>query len=181
MKALVVIDMQNDFVTGSLGSARAQTIVGRVKQKVAKFEERGDLVVFTRDAHDGGYLDTFEGANLPVEHCMQGTPGFEIVDELLPLAEKADATIDKPTFGSFELLDFLAPYVESGEVAEIELCGLCTDICVVANAILLRTKFHETPIKVDASCCAGVTENSHESALQTMRSCQIQILGKWVK
>ncbi len=177
MKALIVVDMQNDFVTGSLGSAQAQAIVGRVGRKAAEFEKRGDIVVFTRDAHGSDYLGTFEGVHLPVEHCIQGTPGFEIVDELLPLAEKASAVVDKPTFGSFELLDFLAPRVERGEVEEIELCGLCTDICVVANAILLRTRFHEMPIKVDASCCAGVTEQSHECALRTMESCQIQVIA----
>ena len=176
MKALIVVDMQNDFVTGSLGSEQAEAIVPAVKQKVAEFEERGDVFVFTRDTHDANYLDTFEGKNLPVEHCIKATEGWEIVDDLQPLAKEANAIINKPTFGSFGLLDFLEPYVESGEVTEIELCGLCTDICVVSNTLLLRAKFHETPITVDASCCAGVTADSHKSALQTMRSCQIQAI-----
>ena len=175
MKALIVIDMQNDFVTGSLGSEQAQAIVSNVKQKVAEFGERGDVVVFTRDTHDANYLDTFEGKNLPVEHCIKGTEGWEIIDDLQPLAKEANAIIDKPTFGSFDLIDFLEPRVQKGDIQEIELCGLCTDICVVSNALLLRAKFHETPIAIDASCCAGVTQESHESALQTLRSCQILI------
>ena len=176
MKALIVVDMQNDFVTGSLGSEQAEAIVPAVKQKVAEFEERGDVVVFTRDTHGNDYLDTFEGKNLPVEHCIKATEGWEIIDDLQPLVSDANAIIDKPTFGSFELLNFLEPFIESGEVQEIELCGLCTDICVVSNALLLRARFHETPIMVESSCCAGVTQESHESALQTMRSCQIQVI-----
>ena len=176
MKALIVVDMQNDFVTGSLGSEQAEAIVPAVKQKVAEFEERGDVVVFTRDTHGNDYLDTFEGKNLPVEHCIKATEGWEIIDDLQPLVSDANAIIDKPTFGSFELLNFLEPFIESGEVQEIELCGLCTDICVVSNALLLRARFHETPIMVESSCCAGVTQESHESALQTMRSCQIQAI-----
>ena len=175
MKALIVVDMQNDFVTGSLGSEQAEAIVPAVKQKVTEFEERDDVVVFTRDTHDANYLDTFEGKNLPVEHCIKGTEGWEIIDDLQPLVSDANAIIDKPTFGSFELLNFLEPFIESGEVQEIELCGLCTDICVVSNALLLRARFHETPITVDPSCCAGVTAESHKSALQTMKSCQIQV------
>lgn len=176
MKALIVVDMLNDFVTGSLGSEQAEAIVPAVKQKVAEFEERGDVVVFTRDTHDANYPETFEGKNLPVEHCIRGTEGWEIVDDLQPLAKEANAIINKPTFGSFGLLDFLEPYVESGEVQEIELCGLCTDICVVSNALLLRARFHETPIMVESSCCAGVTAESHKCALHTMKSCQIQII-----
>ena len=176
MKALIVVDMQNDFVTGSLGSEQAEAIVPAVKQKVTEFKERGDMIVFTRDTHDANYLDTFEGKNLPVEHCIKGTEGWEIVDDLKALAKKANTIIDKPTFGSFDLIDYLEPFIASGEVSEIELCGLCTDICVVSNALLLRARFHETPIMVESSCCAGVTQESHESALQTMRSCQIQAI-----
>ena len=176
MKALIVVDMQNDFVTGSLGSEQAQAIVSNVKQKVAEFEERGDVVVFTRDTHGNDYLDTFEGKNLPVEHCIKGTEGWKIIDDLKHLSKKANSIIDKPTFGSFDLINYLEPFIESGEVQEIELCGLCTDICVVSNALMLRAKFHETPITVDASCCAGVTAESHKSALQTMKSCQVQII-----
>ncbi len=176
MKALIVVDMQIDFVTGSLGSDQAKSIVANVKQKVEEFQERSDVVVFTRDTHDKNYLDTFEGKHLPVEHCIKDTSGWQIVDELTDLAEKASAIIDKPTFGSFELLDFLAPYVNNNEVSEIELCGLCTDICVVSNALLLRARFYEAPIVVNASCCAGVTPESHACALQTMKSCQIQVV-----
>ena len=176
MKALIVVDMQNDFVTGSLGSEQAEAIVPAVKQKVTAFEERDDVVVFTRDTHDANYLETFEGKNLPVEHCIKGTEGWKIIDDLKHLANDANAIIDKPTFGSFDLIDCLEPFIAGGDVQEIELCGLCTDICVVSNALLLRARFHETPIMVESSCCAGVTQESHKSALRTMKSCQVQIL-----
>jgi nicotinamidase/pyrazinamidase len=176
MKILIVIDMQNDFVIGSLGTKQAELIVPKVAKKVASFAEDKNIVVFTRDTHDLDYLNTFEGKNLPIEHCIKGTHGWQIVDQLKVYAEKSNAIIDKPTFGSFELLDFLEPLVKKDDVEEIEICGLCTDICVVANALLLRTKFPEMPIKVDATCCAGVTEESHNCALKTMQSCQIEVV-----
>ena len=176
MKALIVIDMQNDFVGGSLGSDAAMKIVSDVQQRISQALDCGDVVVFTRDTHEEDYLQTFEGKKLPVEHCIKGTAGWEIIDELKALSEQAGAVIDKPTFGSFELLDFLEPYINSGKVTEIELCGLCTDICVVSNALLLRAKFHETPILVNSHLCAGVTEDSHTCALQTMKSCQIDVV-----
>ena len=177
MKALIVVDMQNDFVTGSLGAKQAELIVPKVVRKVESFLVNNDIVIFTRDAHASDYLDTLEGKELPVEHCIKGTHGWEIVDELKHFASATFVIVDKPTFGSFELLDILSPLVEKGDVETIELCGLCTDICVVSNALLLRAKFPETCIKVDAECCAGVTEGSHKAALQTMKACQIEIVN----
>ncbi|MDO4841702.1 MAG: isochorismatase family cysteine hydrolase [Phoenicibacter congonensis] len=176
MKALIVVDMQNDFVTDSLGSPDAQKIVPNVVQKVKDCLAAGDKVFFTRDTHTPAYLSTLEGKNLPVEHCIEGTHGWEIIDELKPFVDQSAGVIDKPTFGSYKLVDTLEPLIANDEVREIELCGLCTDICVVSNALLLRAKFYETTITVDSSCCAGVTPDSHESALNTMRSCQINVL-----
>ena len=176
MKALIVVDMQNDFVTDSLGSEDAQKIVPNVVQRVKDYLASGDKVFFTRDTHTPAYLSTLEGKNLPVEHCIEGSHGWEIIDELKPFVEQAAGVIDKPTFGSYKLVDTLEPLVANDEIREIELCGLCTDICVVSNALLLRARFHETPIMVESSRCAGVTQESHESALQTMRSCQIQVI-----
>lgn len=176
MNILIVVDMQNDFVTGALGTSQAQTIVANVQEKAAAYLERGDVVIFTRDTHNANYLSTLEGKNLPVSHCIQGTKGWQIVDELLPLAKQAVAIVDKPTFGSIELLDVLAPFIEAVQVEAIELCGVCTDICVVSNALLVRAKFHEIPVVVDSACCAGVTPESHESALQVLRSCQVRVL-----
>ena len=176
MKALIVVDMQNDFVFGSLGSEEAKKIVPNVVDKVKNYLESGDKVFFTRDSHADSYLQSFEGKNLPVEHCIAGTRGWEIIDELKPFEKQATEIIDKPTFGSYELVDVLEEYFASDELREIELCGLCTDICVVSNALLLRAKFYETPITVDSSCCAGVTPESHDCALQTMKSCQITVI-----
>lgn len=176
MKALIVVDMQNDFVSGSLGSEEAKKIVPNVVDKVKNCLDSGDKVFFTRDSHGESYLRSFEGSNLPVEHCIAGTHGWEIIDELKPFEKQATKIIDKPTFGSYELVDVLEECFAKDELREIELCGLCTDICVVSNALLLRAKFYETPITVDSSCCAGVTQKSHDSALQTMKSCQINVI-----
>lgn len=170
-KILIVVDMQNDFVAGALGTPEARAIVPHVLQKAEAFS--GD-VYFTRDTHDEGYLDTQEGRNLPVRHCIKGTEGWQIVQELQPIAEKSKV-FDKPAFGSTELMDFL--YAENSEtkIAEITLIGLCTDICVISNAMLLKARLPECIMKVDASCCAGVTPESHQTALDAMRACQIEI------
>ena len=175
MKILIVVDIQNDFVTGSLGTNEAKSIVPKVASKIGSYLRDNNIVVFTRDTHTSNYLETLEGRNLPVEHCIKNTHGWEIVDELQDFVKKADAVIDKPTFGSFKLLDFLEPLIEKGDVEEIELCGLCTDICVVTNALLVRTKFPEMRIALDSACCAGVTEESHKCALKTMQACQIEV------
>lgn len=170
MKILCVIDMQKDFIDGALGTPEAQAIKENVAAEIALWRKNGDKVIFTRDTHEENYINTMEGKNLPVPHCIKGTPGWEIDPGLNSAGDKI---IDKPTFGSFEL----CRYIDSlGEIEEIELVGLCTDICVISNALLLKAAFHELPIKVKASCCAGVTPQSHNNALESMKMCQIEII-----
>lgn len=170
MRYLIVVDMQTDFVTGSLGTKEAQAIVGKVAEKIRSFEGK---VIFTRDTHTENYLSTQEGINLPVEHCIKDTPGWQIVPELDTL--RTGTAIDKPTFGSTELSRLLAAENEQEPVESITLIGLCTDICVISNAMILKAELPEAKISVDASCCAGVTPESHKNALSAMRMCQIQI------
>jgi len=168
-KLLIVVDMQNDFITGALGSGRAEKILPRVKEKIEQYKENGDEIVFTRDTHNEDYLETQEGRNLPVVHCIRGTEGQEIASGL---DTDGRVVIDKPSFGSLELAD----QISEGEYGEIEICGLCTDICVVSNALILKARMPETMITVDAGCCAGVSEESHEAALLTMRMCHVNIV-----
>lgn len=166
-KVLVVIDMQNDFIDGALGTKEAQAMLPRLEAKLAREDA---LLVFTQDTHGAGYLETQEGKNLPVPHCIKPEKGWEIAPSLKPFVEKA-AVVEKPTFGSLEL-----PKVITGlEPEAIELVGLCTDICVIANAMILKAAFPEVPISVDASCCAGVTPESHENALKAMKMCQVAV------
>lgn len=180
MKVLVVIDMQNDFIDGSLGTKEAQGIVPNVKNKVKNAVKNGDLIVYTRDTHyDDDYLDSKEGKKLPVKHCIFKTDGWRIPDELLPPFTYENAVIyDKPTFGYSKLpskIRTLIGYANS-KVTEIEVVGLCTDICVVSNVMLLKSEFYnDIDISVDASCCAGVTPETHEAALKTMEMCQINV------
>ena len=164
-RILIVVDMQNDFVSGSLGTAEAKSIVDNVKAKLESFD--GD-VIFTRDTHKEDYLKSNEGRHLPVEHCSKGSYGWEIIDELKPYVNKV---IDKPTFGSTELID----YLKTKNYESFELCGLCTDICVVSNALLIKANFYEAEVIVDSACCAGVTVESHNAALKTMQMCQIEV------
>jgi len=168
-KLLIVVDMQKDFITGSLGSGMAQAIVPKVKAKIEEYRQNGDSVLFTRDTHQKNYLETQEGRFLPVAHCIEGTGGHRVADEL---DTGGCGIFDKPTFGSLEL----AGQVAAGGYDEIELCGLCTDICVVSNALILKARLPETKITVDAACCAGVTEESHKAALLTMKMCQVQVI-----
>ncbi len=169
MKFLIVVDMQVDFITGSLGSALAKAIVPNVVKKVENFD---GTVIFTRDTHLSNYLDTQEGKKLPVKHCIKDTQGWEICDELKPYVK---TVVDKPTFGSIVLPDVIRSCNQ--EVEEIVLCGLCTDICVISNAMVLKTSFPEAKIVVDASCSAGVTKESHDTALKAMQAVQIEILN----
>lgn len=166
MNVLVVVDMQNDFVTGSLGSEEAVKIVDNVLKKVKNFDGE---VIFTQDTHNYDYLDTFEGKMLPVEHCIKDSEGWQIINELKPYVKHV---IEKPTFGSLELIKKLR---EFDKIDSITLIGLCTDICVISNALLLKAEFYETEIKVDSSCCAGVTPLSHNNALEAMKACHILI------
>ncbi len=172
-KILVVVDMQNDFVDGSLGSKQAEAIVPAAAKKIKSFD--GDIFV-TLDTHFENYLETAEGKKLPVEHCIKGTSGWELNEKIKSaLADKEFTTVEKNTFGSTELPKLVKKAAGKGELS-IELIGLCTDICVVSNTLLLKASFPEAEICVDSSCCAGVTPEKHEAALETMRSCQIDIV-----
>ena len=168
MKYLIVVDMQNDFITGSLGSELANKIVPDVVEKVKKFTGK---VIFTRDTHFVDYMQTQEGNKLPVQHCIKDTDGWQICDEL---KSYANDVVDKITFGSIDLPGILKDYGD--EIDEIELCGLCTDICVISNAMILKASFPETKIVVDGKCCAGVSVESHKTALEAMKAVQIEIL-----
>ena len=173
-KVLVVVDMQNDFVSGALGTPEARANVPRVAEKIKQYRPRD--IYFTRDTHYEDYLDTQEGRNLPVPHCIAGTEGWQLADEIAALAEGAQI-IDKPTFGSNRLAGLLMTE-RAQRALEVELVGLCTDVCVVSNALLLKAAMPEAPITVDASCCAGVTPERHHAALETMKSCQINVINE---
>lgn len=168
MKYLIVVDMQNDFISGSLGSGLARSIVPNVKKLIESFD---GTVIFTADTHGENYLRTQEGKRLPVVHCVKGTRGHSVCDELKTYAE---TIVEKPTFGSFELIEEIKR--RRARVEEITLCGLCTDICVISNAMILKAAFPETRISVVSSCCAGVTPKSHETALDAMRAVQIDVI-----
>ena len=172
-KILFVIDMQVDFVTGALANDEAKKIVGNIVQKVKAYQEAGHHVFFTRDTHGEQYLETQEGRLLPIEHCIQGTDGWQIVEGLRQFAT-ADNTLDKPAFGSLELPKWVYKKTD-GDFDEMEFCGVCTDICVISNAMVMKAAFPETTITVDSSCCAGVTVESHQNALNAMAACQMQI------
>ncbi len=170
-KVLVVIDMQNDFIDGSLGTKEAEAIVEKVVKKIGQYAPEN--IYATRDSHQENYLETAEGKKLPVVHCIEGTEGWEI-NAAVAEALGAATIVNKPTFGSVVLAELLQAENDKEEL-EIELVGLCTDICVVSNALLLKAVMPEINISVDASCCAGVTPESHEAALTTMQMCQIAI------
>lgn len=173
-KILIVIDMQNDFISGSLGTKEAEGIVESVKEKIENFD--GD-VFFTRDTHFENYALTQEGKNLPVEHCIKDSDGWSIHPELEKLRKKLQAPVfDKITFGSQELVEKLCQINKTTKIQEIVLVGLCTDICVISNALTIKTFLPEVTIIVDSSCCAGVTPQSHENALNAMKMCQIKII-----
>lgn len=171
-KILVVVDMQKDFIDGALGTKEAQAIVTPVIEKMKSYE-KSDIYV-TRDTHGENYLDTAEGKKLPVVHCVEETEGWQLHPEIEALTEP-EHIINKPTFGSMTLMELLQEENEKDPL-EIELVGLCTDICVVSNALLLKAAMPENSIKVDSSCCAGVTPKSHEAALTTMKMCQIEVV-----
>ena len=181
-KVLIVIDMQNDFVTGGLGSEEARGIIPQVVDKIKEYKAQNSTVVFTRDTHNDNYLDTQEGKFLPVKHCIEGTKGWEIVDEIKVCMEEDSIVINKPTFGSIELANKIRQILSKEDIfnieeTQIELIGVCTDICVVSNALILKAFLPEVELRVDASCCAGVTQEKHKSALETLRSCQVSIIN----
>ena len=169
-KILLVVDMQNDFIDGALGTAEAEKIVPLVKEKIEGFE---GSVLFTRDTHFDNYMETQEGKRLPVPHCIKGTEGWQIRKELDAL--RTTEAIDKLTFGSAELGQLLVRKNEEEPIESITVIGLCTDSCVISNALLAKAFLPETEIRVDAKCCAGVTPQSHENALNAMSVCQIVI------
>ncbi len=169
-KALIVVDMQNDFITGALGTKEAQEMLPRLVEKLEKVvAQKSADILFTQDTHKENYLETQEGKNLPVVHCIKNTAGWEIVPELQKFIPKAKAVIEKKTFGSTRLPTLLKPY------EEVEFVGVCTDICVVSNALLLKAFYPEQVVSIDASCCAGVNPKSHIEALNVMKMCQCEI------
>ena len=169
-KIIIVVDMQNDFIDGSLGTKEAQEMLPRLKEKLEKEVASGTVeLVFTMDTHGEDYLNTQEGKNLPVKHCIKGSKGWEITSELGGFVKKARAVVEKPAFGSMTLPKFLS------DAEEVELVGLCTDICVISNALLIKAAYPEMPVSVDANCCAGVTPESHKNALSAMKMCQIKV------
>ena len=172
-KVLIVIDMQNDFIDAALGTKEAAAIVDAVKDKIRSYPSEN--IIATMDTHFDNYMQTQEGKYLPVPHCIKGTDGWKIRPEIAELLK--DAKIyEKPTFGSTALAADLKALSEREEL-ELELVGLCTDICVVSNALLLKACMPEVKISVDAACCAGVTPEKHLAALETMRSCQIYVVN----
>ena len=167
---LIVVDMQTDFVDGALGSAHAAAILPAVREKILNFKGK---IIYTRDTHEADYMQTREGRHLPVAHCIRNTEGWQIHPALRDLP--ADCIIDKPTFGSVTLMQELSDEHRRDPIADITLIGLCTDICVISNAMLLKAALPEIDIIIDAACCAGVTPEGHATALHAMRACQIII------
>ena len=192
MKVLIVVDMQKDFVDGSLGTPEAQAIVPLVAETIEQMADKNTVVIFTKDTHEENYLNTQEGKNLPVPHCIIGTDGHAIVDEIMdayknskfkymgpykfPMTESNPIVIEKPTFGSTSLQNMLYAIDDLEAVEEITLMGLCTGICVISNAILAKATLPEAQVNVVADCCACVTPESHKTALEAMKLCQINII-----
>lgn len=175
-KVLVVVDMQKDFVDGALGTPEAAAMVPAAAEKIRQFA--GDAIFVTMDTHGENYLQSLEGRKLPVPHCIPGTPGYGLNEEIhAALTGKPYTLVEKVTFGSLSLPRLIYDKFRGAPI-QIELLGLCTDICVVSNALILRAAFPNAPMVVDARCCAGVTPQTHEAALQTMKSCQIDVIGE---
>lgn len=191
MKVLIVVDMQKDFVDGALGTKEAQAIVPLVAETIEQMADKNTVCIFTKDTHPINYMQTLEGKNLPVPHCIKGTAGHSIVDEVFgaysckdfrdpwevyPIATTNPLRVEKSTFGSIELQNVLAAMHENEEIEEITLMGLCTGICVLSNAILCKATLPEVPVNVVADCCACVSPESHKTALEAMKLCQINII-----
>ena len=174
MKVLVVVDMQNDFVSGALGTKEAVEIVPHGVARVAAGMKRGETILFPRDTHGEQYMETQEGRKLPVPHCIRGSQGWEIIDQLAEYTQ-GRTIVDKPTFGSAELGQVLTKLDGEETIEKITLIGLCTDICVISNALLAKAFLTEAEVAVDAACCAGVTPESHNNALAAMKVCQITV------
>jgi len=167
-RLLIVVDMQNDFITGSLGSIQAEKIVPNVKAKIEEYKKNGDDIIFTRDTHFDDYLSTQESIYMPVIHCIIGTEGHELSGEM---DTEGCRVLDKYTIGSLEL----AKEVADGDYDEIELCGLCTDVCVISNTLIHKAQLPEIKVTVDARCCAGSSEENNKAAFMTMIMCQVNV------
>lgn len=168
-KLLVVVDMQKDFIDGTLGTPEAQGIISNVAARIKEFRSESFTVVFTRDTHGENYLDTQEGKNLPIAHCIEGTDGWQINKNLEVGSSKI---FNKNNFGSTEL----GSYVAENNFDEVMLVGLCTDICVISNAMIIKAFAGEVKVKVDSSACAGVTPKTHLQALESMKMCQVEVI-----
>ena len=191
MKVMIIVDMQNDFISGSLGTERAQEIVPVVVEKINNYPDKSNtLVLFTKDTHYKNYLETLEGKKLPIEHCIENTPGWSINREVKDAVKKnrfltysSDKVIKsrvyKNTFGSDDLREILLKYKD--EIEQVELFGLCTDVCVVSNALMARQALPNVKIVVDASCCGGTSLSGHLAALETMSNCQIDIINNYIR
>lgn len=191
MKVLIIVDMQNDFIDGALGTPEAQAIVPNVVNKMKEHKNTDTIILFTKDTHHANYLLTSEGEKLPVEHCIEGTEGWAINREIhnefktggyatYSAGDIVNGRITKPTFGSYDLIDALCDIdaqIEEG-ISEIEFCGLVTNICLVSNVLMTKAAFPNMPIVVDSSCCAGTTVEAHEAALLVMKGCQVDVIGE---
>lgn len=173
MKILIVVDMQNDFVSMALGTPEAQAIVSNVVEKIDAHRAEKSVVIFTKDTHNGDYMESLEGQKLPVPHCIACTEGWAIIPEI---DTKNDEVILKKTFGYDDWMGVIDSLIDDTD--EIEICGLCTDICVISNALIIRALYPNMPITVDAKCCAGVTPEKHKAALEVMKSCQIDVINE---
>lgn len=192
MKVLIVVDMQKDFVDGSLGTPEAQAIVPLVAETIKQMADKDTVCIFTKDTHEENYMNTQEGKNLPIPHCQLGTAGHSIVNEVFeaylnskfkymgpfkfPMTETNPIVVEKPTFGSIELQNMLYDMNDNEPIEEITLMGLCTGICVLSNAILCKATLPEVPVNVVEDCCACVTPESHKTAIEAMKLCQINII-----
>ena len=196
IKVVVVVDMQKDFIDGALGTPEAQKIVPLVAETIHQLADPNTAIIFTKDTHTDNYMNTLEGKNLPVPHCIEGTTGYGIVDEVFeawlchaqgenrymsgydayPVYDENPIRVKKPTFGSVELQNILYDMNDRFEIEEITLMGVCTGICVLSNAILCKATLPEVPVNVVADCCACVTPESHKIALEAMKMCQINII-----
>lgn len=178
MKVLVCVDLQNDFCSpkGSLANPAAENIITPIKERIAVARQNKEMVIFTQDTHDTDYLETLEGQKLPVEHCIYGTEGWEIVDEL---KDEAALCVLKPTFMGFDLISRIETVAAAmNEDVEIEICGVCTDICVISNLLMLRGAFPNSTIKINRNLCAGTTKEKHEMALEIAKSCMIEVINE---
>ena len=174
MKVLVCVDLQKDFITGSLANPAAEKIITPIKERIIAARQNKEMVIFTQDTHDADYLETLEGQKLPVEHCIYGTEGWEIVDEL---KDEAALCVLKPTFMGFDLINRIETVAAAmNEDVEIEVCGVCTDICIISNLLMLRGAFSNSIIKVNKNLCAGTTKEKHEMALEIAKSCMIDVI-----